>query len=51
MYFDQRKKKRSFWWLYLGLAIVFIIWVMLDENSVEDSYPLTIPIELPQNGE
>ncbi len=48
MYFEQREKKRSFYWLYLVLFVAFIIWVMLDEGPSDEHYPLVIELTLPK---
>lgn len=48
MYFEQRKQRRSFKWIYLILFVAFIIWVMLDETDKESEDNQVIEIELPR---
>lgn len=48
MYFEQKKQKRSFKWLYLILFVAFIVWVMLDEPDKESQDNQVVEIELPR---
>lgn len=48
MYYEQKKSKRSFKWLYLLLIIAFIVWVMLDDTDKERESNQIIEVELPR---
>lgn len=48
MYYDQKKPKRSFKWLYLILIVAFVVWVMLDDTDKESETTQIIEVELPQ---